>query len=378
RIVSSRCDLIRCSISQTATRETGSRPVVGSSRKKMRGSCTSPRAISTRRRMPPDRFFTGAARHFVSSTASSSSSISRSRFSRGTLYSFAKMIRFSSTLSSRSLVIACGMTPIDWRTPSACRTMSKPLTSAVPAVGGSSVTSMRISVDLPAPLGPSSPKISPSSTAKVMPFTAVKSPNFLTMDRTSIALVTSRHPEQHVRRHADGEDAVVVVDAQANLERLDVALGPAHVALRRERGVGAAVEHRPLALGARGKAHGDLVADAHAIDVALLDVGANPQIVRVDQRHDRLTRHHHFPDARRADVDDARHRRVNLRVAQPDVGFGPLRGGRRLHVLARLHLAAPQLHLLGVRSRERDGGALGLDLLFEPIELRLRGGGRRA
>ena len=90
----------------------------------MRGSCTSPRAISTRRRMPPDRFLTGASRHFVSSTASSSSAISCSRFCRGTPYSLAKMIRFSSTLSSRSVVIACGMTPIDRRTPFACFTMS--------------------------------------------------------------------------------------------------------------------------------------------------------------------------------------------------------------------------------------------------------------
>jgi hypothetical protein len=91
------------------------------------------------------------------------------------------MIRFSSTLSSRSLVIACGMTPIDLRTPLACLTMSKPLTTAVPEVGGSSVTIIRMSVDLPAPFGPSNPKISPLSTEKLIPLTAVKSPNFLTM-----------------------------------------------------------------------------------------------------------------------------------------------------------------------------------------------------
>ena len=140
----------------------------------MRGSCTRPRAISTRRRIPPERFFTCASRHCVSSTACSSSSINFTRLARGTLYSFAKMIRFSSTLSSRSLVIACGMTPIDRRTPSACLITSKPLTSAVPAVGADSVTSIRMSVDLPAPFGPRSPKISPSWTAKLMPLTAVK------------------------------------------------------------------------------------------------------------------------------------------------------------------------------------------------------------
>ena len=64
------------------------------------------------------------------------------------------MIRFSSTLSSRSLVIACGITPIDWRTPSACLTTSKPLMQRGAGVGGSSVVSIRISVDLPAPFGP--------------------------------------------------------------------------------------------------------------------------------------------------------------------------------------------------------------------------------
>jgi hypothetical protein len=38
-----------------------------------------------------------------------------------------------------------------------------------------------MSVDLPAPFGPRSPKISPSWTAKLMPLTAVNSPNFLTI-----------------------------------------------------------------------------------------------------------------------------------------------------------------------------------------------------
>jgi len=55
----------------------------------MRGSWTSPLAISTRRRMPPERFFTCLSRHCVSSTASSSSSIRRFRLSRGTPYNLA-------------------------------------------------------------------------------------------------------------------------------------------------------------------------------------------------------------------------------------------------------------------------------------------------
>src|SRR5215813_1764412 len=245
----------------------------------MRGSCTSPRAISTRRRMPPDRFLTGASRHCVSSTASSSSSISRLRFALGTPYSFAKMIRFSSTLSSRSLVSACGMTPIERRTSSACATTSKPLTSAVPAVGGKSVVSMRMSVDLPAPFGPRSPKISPSSTAKLTPPTAVKSPNFLTISRTSIAGTrTSAHRQRDVGGHAERERPVLVVDAQPDLEGLDVALGAAHVALRRVGGVRAAEEDGAGALGAGGQPHAQRVADLDAVDVALLDVGAHPEV----------------------------------------------------------------------------------------------------
>jgi hypothetical protein len=79
------------------------------------------------------------------------------------------------------------MTPMERRTLSASATTSKPLITAVPEVGGRSVVSMRMSVDLPAPFGPRRPKISPSSTVKLSPFTAVKSPNFLTMFRTSIA-----------------------------------------------------------------------------------------------------------------------------------------------------------------------------------------------
>src|SRR5262249_55948549 len=197
--------------------------------------------------------------------------MSWTRFARGTPYSFAKMIRFSSTLSSRSLVRACGMTPIVRRTSSAWVTMSYPLTRAVPAVGGRSVTSMRMSVDLPAPFGPSRPKISPSSTAKLTPFTAVKSPNFLTIPRTSIAgMAASAHGQGHVGRHAEGQAAVGVVHPQPDLEGLDVALRPAHVALGRVGRVHPAEEDEAGLLDAGGETHGEPVADPHAVDVGLL------------------------------------------------------------------------------------------------------------
>ena len=81
-------------------------------------------------------------------------------------------------------------------------------------------------------------------------------------------------------------------------------------------GVDAAVEDGALALGAGRQPHRQRVADAHAIDVALLDVGADPQIVGVDQRDDRLARVDDLADARGAHVDDAVDRRVDLGVAR--------------------------------------------------------------
>src|ERR1051326_6061025 len=97
------------------------------------------------------------------------------------------MLRFSSTDKSGSLVSACGITPIHRRTSFGFFETSYPAIRVVPAVIGMSVVIMRISVDLPAPFGPSSPKISSSATWNVTPSTAVKSPYFLTMSRTSMA-----------------------------------------------------------------------------------------------------------------------------------------------------------------------------------------------
>src|SRR5688572_16950848 len=51
-------------------------------------------------------------------------------------------------------------------------TMSWPPTVTLPAVGGMKPVIIRIVVDLPAPLGPRNPRISPRSTEKVTPATA--------------------------------------------------------------------------------------------------------------------------------------------------------------------------------------------------------------
>src|SRR5579872_3394076 len=64
-------------------------------------------------------------------------------------------------------------------TSSGCRLTSKPPTTARPEVGAISPHSTRMVVDLPAPLGPRKPKISPGWTSKFRSATAVKSPKRL-------------------------------------------------------------------------------------------------------------------------------------------------------------------------------------------------------
>ena len=55
-----------------------------------------------------------------------------------------------------------------------CSITSKPSTLAEPEVGGMRPISIRIVVVLPAPFGPRKPKISPRSTVKDTPLTAVE------------------------------------------------------------------------------------------------------------------------------------------------------------------------------------------------------------
>ena len=81
------------------------------------------------------------------------------------------------------------------------------------------------------------------------------------------------------------------------------------------------IEDGARPLGPGGQAHRQLVAEADAVDVGLLDVGAHPEIVRVDQRHDRLARAHDLAGPRGAHVHDAVDRGVDLRVAEPHVGL---------------------------------------------------------
>src|SRR3972149_5415043 len=94
---------------------------------------------------------------------------------------------FWSTLSSSYSEKRCDMYPMRCFTPSGSVVTSIPPTCAVPEVGASNPHSMRIVVDLPAPLLPRKPKISPRATSNDTSSTARNGPKRRVRWRTSIA-----------------------------------------------------------------------------------------------------------------------------------------------------------------------------------------------
>src|SRR3954468_17936217 len=79
------------------------------------------------------------------------------------------------------------MYPIRRLTPSGSRVTSTPPTIALPDVGSSKPHNIRMVVDLPAPLLPRKPKISPRRTSKVTRSTATNWPNRRVSSRTAMA-----------------------------------------------------------------------------------------------------------------------------------------------------------------------------------------------
>src|SRR5262249_27333044 len=87
--------------------------------------------------------------------------------------------RFSRPVESGSRPGRCPTTPIDWRTRCGSRATSIPATRASPLSARESVVRILTVVDLPAPLGPSRPKIVPPSTSKLRPSRAWMPPLYV-------------------------------------------------------------------------------------------------------------------------------------------------------------------------------------------------------
>src|ERR1035438_9781308 len=201
---------------------------------------------------------------------------------------------FSAQVSSGSLVMFCGITPMRARTALGSRMISWPATTAVPLEGGTSVVNIRISVLLPAPLGPSRPKISPGGTVKLTLSTASSVPKRLLMAHTSIAAPSGdgfcfsialilrarnrrtrrqhRHRQHHPGGHAQRELSLGIGHAYPYCHRLDIPFRAADIALRGKVGLHRFVNHRAADLRARGQPYPQSLTHGDEIGIGFLHV----------------------------------------------------------------------------------------------------------
>src|SRR6266540_1173312 len=145
-------------------------------------------------------------------------------------------------------------------------TTSKPATLARPALGRSSVHSIEMVVDLPAPLGPRNPKVWPGGTLKLTPRTASTSSNRLIKPSAWMAAAPSaagpaaaclealrtRISHSVVCRHPRFELVLELADV---LEAGDVVVGVAARAAGGAAGGGQQAELLVVPQGAAGDAH---------------------------------------------------------------------------------------------------------------------------
>ena len=260
------------------------------------------------------------------------------------------------------------MTPMAWRTPSASVTTSCPATTAVPEVGGVSVVIMRISVVLPAPFGPEQAEdfarvnreahflhghevselfrqLDDFDCVCLGRVHRVRWSSSAIIQRLSCRGVHRRNQplppasrgrkrrQQHRGGHARHEPAPGIGHRHLDGKCLDVALGPADVALRRKIVFDAFEDDRTFDDVSGRKPDLQMLVELNRIDVAFLHVGLHPEMVDIENRHDRLARLQDFSLAGRAHGDDAVERRVNLHVSEVHIGRGLIRA--RLHEVAR-------------------------------------------
>src|SRR5262245_20741864 len=90
--------------------------------------------------------------------------------------------------------------------------------------------------------------------------------------------------------------------SQTHLESPDVTLGAAHVSLRRESAVYRSIKDGSLDERAGGQFDWQSISKAHTVDVGFFDIDLDPQIVAIDERHDRLADRHDLALTRGADV----------------------------------------------------------------------------
>src|ERR1700721_344598 len=184
---------VRCRVLTSSSKSPapiGSRPEVGSSRKTSSGSSASARASATRLIMPPEssegkRSATSGRRPTMPSLATMISSSSRCEMWR---YSRIGNWMFCPTVSEENNAPCWNRIPQRRSTPrralASAASRSMPKTSMLPLVLGTSPMMVRVSTDLPAPDGPTKPRISPRLTSRSRPSSTLVEPNCTEISRT--------------------------------------------------------------------------------------------------------------------------------------------------------------------------------------------------
>ncbi len=185
----------------TSSLDSASSWLVGSSASSTDGPLAIATAMASRCCCPPESRETGVRACSSSCTASSSAAVRR-RFTAGVrrVGRWAKStLPAAVAYGSRLRDGSCSTTPTsrarkDSSSRSPMRTMSWPCTSRVPAVGRCRPASSVSSVDLPAPDGPSSATVSPSSTRRSTERSATTSAPSTRWMWTSPSAVITRRP----------------------------------------------------------------------------------------------------------------------------------------------------------------------------------------
>src|SRR4029079_1723967 len=184
---------VRCRVRTNSSKSPapiGSRPDVGSSRNTSSGSSASARASATRLIMPPEssdgkRSATSGRRPTMPSLAtmiSSSSRCERLRYSRTGNWMFCRTVSEENSAPCWNRMPQRRSTPR--RSCALALSRSTPNTSMRPAIFGTSPMMVRVSTDLPAPEGPTKPRISPRLTSRLRPSSTRVAPNCTVMSRT--------------------------------------------------------------------------------------------------------------------------------------------------------------------------------------------------
>src|SRR5262245_7852144 len=218
---------------------------------------------------------------------------------------------------------------------------SMPSTTPRPPVSGRIPVSILITVVLPEPFGPRKPNISPGSTLKVTPSTAMKSPNLRTKFSAMMADIASPRcwQELHVGIDPGAQTVLGVFDAQLHSKHLVLTLFLRLDIAGEKLGLLADLLDHCLECAVRVGVDLDFrrLTDSNRTDLVLRDVNDHVELIRFEQLANRGIRGYKVA-------------RTNVEYLDDRVG----RGADLVLVVTRLRLLEFAFGTLHVRACGRD------------------------